>query len=112
MHEAPGLLQEAEPELAPPELILLISPEPWSQKFFQNLRGLFRRQPRDLHLEYAPADFWPDVFVDRRLPWARFVQSAAYYALALAMIWAASRFLVLQPHITSQPAFNKADVVY
>ncbi len=40
------------------------------------------------------------------------MQSGAYHALALAVIWAGSRFLALQPHPTTRPAFTHADVVY
>jgi TonB family protein len=65
-----------------------------------------------LNIDSAPAAFWPDVFVDRGLPWRRFAQSGAYHVLALVLIWAGSRFLALQPHSTSKPAFTHADVVY
>ncbi len=96
-----------------PDLLLVIVPEPWSRTFLQNLRDLFlRRNPAPLHLESAPAAFWPDVFVDRELPWRRFLQSGGYHIIALAMIWAGSRFLTLQPHPTTRPAFTHADVVY
>ena len=112
MREAPGWLQTAERELAAPELILLISPEPWFRVFLQNLRDLFR--PRDLTspIESASALFWTDVFVDGGLPWRRFLQSGAYHVLALIVIWAGSRFLALQPHPAPQSAFTHADVVY
>jgi TonB family protein len=113
MRQAPGSLQKAETNLPAPDLLLVIVPEPWSRTFLQNLRDLFLQpEPGPLHLESAPAAFWPDVFVDRELPWRRFLQSAAYHALALAMIWAGSRFLALQPHSTTRPAFTHADVVY
>jgi hypothetical protein len=113
MRQAPGSLQEAETEPSAPELILLIAPEPRSRVFLQNLRDLFRQpESAPLHLESAPAAFWPDVFVDRGLPWRRFGQSGAYHVLALVLIWAGSRFLALQPHAASQPAFTHADIVY
>src|SRR5580700_4062794 len=84
MRETSGSLQEAETEPSAPEL----------------------------RVEAAPAAFWPDVFVDRGLPWRRFAQSGAYHVLALVLIWAGSRFLALQPHPVAQPAFTHADVVY
>jgi len=113
MREAPGSLQIAEAELPAPDLLLVIVPEPRSRIFLQNLLDLFPwPKPGPLHLESAPAAFWPDVFVDRKLPWRRFLQSGAYHALALAAIWAGSRFLALQPHPTMLPAFTHADVVY
>jgi TonB family protein len=103
----------AEPALPAPDLLLVIVPEPWSRVFLQNLRDLFRsRQASPLHLESAPAAFWPDVFVDRELPWRRFLQSGAYHVLALAVIWAGSRFLNLQPRFSKRSTFTHADVVH
>jgi hypothetical protein len=113
MHEAPGSVQIEENELRAPDLLLVVVPEPWWRVFLQNLLDLFPwPKPGPLHLESTPAAFWPDVFVDRKLPWARFLQSGAYHALALAAIWAGSRFLALQPHATTRPEFTHADVVY
>src|ERR1022692_3955504 len=113
MREAPGSLQLAENEPPAPELVLLIAPEPWSRTFLQNLRDLFpRHKGRPLQVESAPAAFWPDVFVDRGLPWRRFLQSGACHVLALSLIWAGSRFLALQPHSVTRPAFTHADVAY
>jgi TonB family protein len=110
MAPAPGPLQ-VETDPPAPDLLLLIKPEPWLRNFLKNLRELFR-DPDPLPRDSATADFWPDVFVDRRLPWRRFLQSGAYHVLALALIWAGSRFLALQPHATAQPTFTKADVVF
>jgi len=59
------------------------------------------------------AAFWPDVFVDRRLPWMGFLRSGVYHVLSLAMIWAASQFLALQPRVTVPAAtFTHAEVIY
>jgi TonB family protein len=113
MREASGLLQQAENQPSTPELVLLTLPEPRYRIFLRNLRDLFRQaEPIPSRLESAPAAFWPDVFVDPGLPWRRFGQSAAYHVLALLLIWAESRFLALQPHAATQPAFTHADVVY
>lgn len=65
-----------------------------------------------VQIPVAPAAFWSDVFVDRGLPWAGFLQSGSYHLLVLIVIWAGSRFLALQPRPTAQPAFTHADVVY
>jgi TonB family protein len=111
MREAPGSLQLAETEPMPPQLLLLIAPEPWLRIFLRNLQDLLRA-PDPLPLDSAPAAFWPDVFVDRGLPWRRFLQSGAYHILALTLIWAGSRFLALQPHSAARPVFTHADVVY
>jgi TonB family protein len=117
MREAPGSLQlrenDTDTEASTPELQLLIARETWARNFLQNFRGQFRVADQDsLRLESAPGAFWPDVFVNRDLPWRRFIQSGASHLLALALIWAGSRFLALQPHITAQPSFTKAEVIY
>ncbi len=111
MREAPGTFQMAETEPPLPDLILLIKPEPKFRVFLQNFRDLFRRR-QSAPIESAPAAFWPDVFVDRGLPWRRFLQSGFYHVLALAVIWAGSRFLALQPHSLPEPRFNHAEVIY
>jgi TonB family protein len=113
MREVPGTLQLEETETPAPELILLIAPEPRFRVFLRNLRDLFRQSelafPR---INSAPADFWPDVFVDRGLPWHRFLQSGFYHVLTLALIWAGSRFIALHPPPETRPAFTHSDVIY
>ena len=107
----PGSVLE-EVESPGPELHLLIAGEPGFRVFVQNLRDLFRGEFAPLYLQSAPANFWPDVFVDRKLPWRRFLESGGYHILALVAVWAGSRFVTLQPHITPQSAISRADVVY
>src|SRR5579863_8822432 len=103
--------EKAEPSI--PDLRLLVPVEPRSRVFFRNLRDIIRpRELAPLYVESAPAAFWPDVFVHRGLPWNRFFQSSACHVLALALIWAGSRFLALQPHAIAQPPLTHADVVY
>jgi TonB family protein len=112
MREVPGPLLE-ETESPSPEVRLLIAPEPWSRVFVRNLRDLFyRRDAAPLYLQSSPAAFWPDVFVERGLPWRSFFESGGYHILALIVIWAGFRFLALQPQVTPLPTFTHADVVY
>ena len=99
MPEAPGpVLEATEPPVA--DLRLLVEPEPWPRVFVQNLRAFFQRPEalRRRNHQSASAVFWPDVFVDRGLPWRRFLESGACHVVVLAVIWAGSRFLALQPH--------------
>jgi TonB family protein len=107
-----GPLELEETEAPVADLRLLIAPEPRSRVFLQNLRDLFRRREPALHQASASADFWPDVFVNRGLPWRRFAQSGAYHVLAIVAVLAGSRFLDLQLHAVSQSAFTHEDVVY
>src|ERR1700688_4036030 len=92
----------------------LVTKESWASVFLQNLTGMFSAdKSASLVDDCAPAAFWPDVFVNRRLPWMGFLRSGAYHVLALAMIWAGSRFLALQPRVTVPPAtFTHAKVIY
>jgi TonB family protein len=108
-----GTLELEQTEVPVADLRLLVASDPWFRVFLQNLGDLFhRRETAPLQLKSAPADFWSDVFVDRRLPWPRFMQSGAYHIVALAVILLGSHFLALQPHVTAVPTFTHADVVY
>jgi TonB family protein len=111
MPQAPGTLQPAETEPAAPELLLLPAPEPRFRDFRQNLRDLFRRDEPGPPAGPSIALFWSDVFVDRSLPWQRFLQSIAYHVLALALILAGSRFLDSQRPVT-RSRFTPADVIH
>lgn len=108
----PGSVQSAESQLQGRDIRLLITPDPWSRNFLQNLSELFRLKKSVPDFSSAPAAFWPDVFVDRRLPWRRFLQSGVYHFLALVAVWEGSQFLALLPHADPQPIFTHSDVVY
>jgi TonB family protein len=82
--------------------------------FFSNLGDfvfIFRRQP-PLKLESAPAAFWPDVFVPRRLPKLHVLESFGLHVLAVAALVFASRFS--WPHRVPQarPTFDHAQVIF
>ena len=68
----------------PPAPRLLVELPSRPRVFFGNLRDtlLPRRQP-PLELHSAPAQFWPDVFVRRSLPWYSFLESGAYHVIAM-----------------------------
>ena len=81
--------------------------------FFANLRDLIfpERQP-PLELRSAPAAFWPDVFVKRRLPWDGLVQSSAYHLIAVGLLIGLSHLLELQPRVVTKPVFEQSQVIY
>jgi TonB family protein len=92
---------------------LLIELPSWPQVFFGNLRDLiFPRTLPPLDLRSTSAAFWSDVFVTRRLPWSRFLQSVACHVVALALLVAFTRFFALQPQVVAKPAFDYAQVIY
>jgi TonB family protein len=92
---------------------LLVELPSRSRVFWGNLRDLIlpRRLP-PLELESTPADFWPDVFVQRSLPWSRFFQSAIYHALAGALLIGFTHLFMLQPRVVTSSTFDHSQVVY
>lgn len=102
-------------EIAPPAPVprLLVELPSWRQVFLGNLGDLvFPRRLPPLELRSAPAAFWPDVFVQRRLPWERFLQSGALHAVAFVLLIGFTRFFALQPRVVARPAFDHAQVIY
>jgi TonB family protein len=106
----PGLDQTSHPAPVPQLLVELPSR---SQVFFTNLRDLFSPRPLPpLELRSAPAAFWPDVFVTRRLPLAPFLKSAAVHVIACVLLVAFTRVLALQPRVQPVSAFDHNQVIY
>lgn len=109
-------LERSESEPASPEAFaprLIIETEPAYRVFFRNLSDtVFPR--RSIRHEPGPGcpQFWPDVFVSRRVPWWGFVQSIAVHALFVTALWGASRMWALRPQVLPQPVFSKNDVIY
>ncbi|HEX4784584.1 MAG TPA: TonB family protein [Candidatus Sulfotelmatobacter sp.] len=104
-------LDETAVSTAEPRLLLELPSR--RRVFFGNLRDLILpRQMPLLELHSSPAAFWPDVLVERRLPWARFVQSVGLHIVALALLIAGTRFFALQPQIVAKPAFDRSQVIY
>ena len=94
------------------DLHLLVELPSRTQVFVSNLSDWFRTGEQEaLDLRSAPAPFWPDVFVARGLPWRRFVESGACHLLALTLIWAASRFLVLEPRAVPRGELTHTEVI-
>ena len=56
-------------------------------------------------------DMWRDVFVQQRLPWRRFLQSALLHTTAVALIWAASLAWIRQQRILQRPLFDRSSLV-
>lgn len=102
-------------EIAQPTPVprLLVELPSWPRVFFGNLRDLVlpRRLP-PLELRSEPATFWPDVFVKRRLPWGRFVQSGVCHVIAFGLLIGFTRFFALQPQVVVRPTFDHSQVVY
>lgn len=98
---------------AAPVLRLVVELPSWPRVFFGNLRDALTppRLPA-LELRSAPAAFWNDVFVERRLPWLAVFESAGGHIVAIALLIGLTRFFALAPRAVLKPAFARAEVVY
>ncbi len=104
-----------EPPVAEAIPRLLVDLPSWPRVFFSNVRDLlFPGPPPHLEIKSAPAPFWPDVFVRRRLPWNGFFQSIVCHFAVFALIVAFTRFFALQPRVVAvtPPVFDHSQVIY
>lgn len=56
-------------------------------------------------------DLWRDVFVERKLPWGRFLQSAVLHTASLGLIWTLSMAWMRQQKILDHAAFDRSSLV-
>lgn len=87
--------------------------------FFSNLGEVIfgglhdHRSASALDINSAAGEFWPDVFVRRRLPWLGFAQSVACHACGGVLLVLLTRFFAMQPRVVLQsPAFDHSQVIY
>src|SRR4029077_19950318 len=119
MKDVPGPNRLPEDQISLPPWIpcalplrLLVELEPWHRAFLDHVRGVFPARELPLDLDSAPGAFWPDVFVERGLPWQRFLESGAYHILALALLLGATRFFALQSRVMPRSSFQPTQVIY
>ena len=106
-----GSSQEIVQTAAVPRLLVELPSRP--RVFFGNLRALVLPVPGTrLELDSPPADFWPDVFVTRSLPWYGFLKSGACHLLAGALLVILTHIFSLQPRVVSPRPFDRSDVIY
>jgi TonB family protein len=102
----------ANPQPAPVPGLLVELP-PWRQVFLENLGDLVRPKTKPpLVLQSSPGAFWPDVFVERDLPWRRFIESTGYHILATALLVLMLRFVAMHPQPAPRSTFDHAQVIY
>jgi TonB family protein len=56
-------------------------------------------------------DLWRDVFVQQKLPWGRFLQSALLHTAAVALIWTISLSWIRQQRILDRATFDRSSLV-
>jgi len=59
----------------------------------------------------AEFDLWRDVFVQQKLPWGRFLQSAVLHTAAVVLIWTASLAWIRQQKILQPTPFDRSSLV-
>ena len=107
-----GSSQEIVQTAAVPRLLVELPSRP--RVFFGNLRAVIlpARGPRLGLLQSPPAEFWPDVFVKRSLPWYGFVRSGACHLLAGALLVVLTHIFSLQPRVVPPKPFDRSEVIY
>ena len=97
-------------------LRLLVERDPASPEFRSGVRAALHPAPRPaLRPTELPGDsefdLWRDVFVQQKLPWGRFLQSALLHTAAVALIWTISLSWIRQQRILDHAAFDRSSLV-
>ena len=107
-----GSVQELPQTVAVPRLLVELPSRP--RVFFSNLRAVIlpARGAQLGLLQTPPAEFWPDVFVKRNLPWYGFLKSGACHLLAGALLVVLTHIFSLQPRVVPPRPFDRSEVIY
>jgi TonB family protein len=93
-------------------LRLLVERAPTGMEFRDEVRAALRPALAPAEL---PSDdefgMWRDVFVQQKLPWGRFVQSALLHTAAAALIYTISLAWIRQQSILAHAAFDRSSLV-
>ena len=99
-------------------LRLLVERDPASPEFRSGVRAALHPAP---HAAFRPTelpggeevefDLWRDVFVQQKLPWGRFLQSALLHTAAVALIWTISLSWIRQQKILDHATFDRSSLV-
>src|SRR5216683_1666054 len=92
-------------------LRLLVERDPASPEFRSGVRAALHPAPRPTEFEEEEFDLWRDVFVQQKLPWGRFLQSALLHTAAVALIWTISLSWMRQQKILDHAAFDRSSLV-
>jgi len=99
-------------------LRLWVERDPASPEFRSGVRGALDPAPRPAlrstelpGAEEVEFDLWRDVFVQQKLPWGRFLQSALLHTAAVALVWTISLSWIRQQKILDRAAFDRSSLV-
>ena len=95
-------------------LKLLVDRDPASPEFRSGVRAALHtgpRRPRSCPAARGEFDLWRDVFVQQKLPWGRFLQSALLHTAAVALIWTISLSWIRQQKILDHAVFDRSSLV-
>lgn len=99
-------------------LRLLVERDPASPEFRSGVRAALHPAPRPAlrptelsGAEEVEFDLWRDVFVQQKLPWGRFLQSALLHTAAVALVWTISLSWIRQQKILDHAAFDRSSLV-
>ena len=98
-------------EMESPEkrlLRILAERDPASPEFRSEVRAALRPAVGSAELSGDELGMWRDVFVQQKLPWGRFLQSALLHAAVVALLWAISLAWIRQQTILDRAAFDRA----
>jgi len=95
----------------------LVERDPASPEFRSGVRAALHPgarpalRPTELRGEEVEFDLWRDVFVQQKLPWGRFLQSALLHTAAVALVWTISLSWIRQQQILDHAAFDRSSLV-
>jgi TonB family protein len=94
-------------------LRLLVERDPASPEFRSGVRAALHTAARPTKPggEEDEFDLWRDVFVQQKLPWGRFLQSALLHTAAAALIWTISLSWIRQQKILDHAEFDRSSLV-
>ena len=90
---------------------LLVEHDPASPEFRDGVRGSLRPQLASARIASDELWLWKDVFVQQKLPWGRFIQSAVLHAVAFTLVWAISFAWLRQQRILVPAFFDRTSLI-
>jgi TonB family protein len=102
-------LFSAKENLPVPRLVVDWTPF-WSQ-LLQNISDLFRKELPMLSSS-RPGVFWPDVFVNRPIPWKDFGRSVFFHASLVLFFFMTGRYWFFPSHVSVRAPFDSTTLTY